>query len=80
MKNTTQELLANAGCGYTPMNLPTDFAPERADLTPQTAQLEEIEQRIELEDALQHTIVVSDAVREACERELFEAERRGWRL
>ena len=41
--------------------------------------LEEVEQREEIEVILQ-TTTVSDEVREQCQREMREAERRGWRI
>lgn len=41
--------------------------------------LREVEEREELLDALAHTVVVSPEVRRECEKEMREAERRGWR-
>lgn len=79
MKNTTSSLLAWAGQGMRAMDLPTDHEPARADLTPRDAWLEEIEQREELTEALSH-VVVSDAVRQECEADMCEAQKRGWTI
>lgn len=72
-------LLSWAGQGMKSMTLPSDQEPERADLTPRAEQLEAIEQREELIEALSH-VVVSDAVRKECEQEMAEAARRGWSI
>ena len=41
--------------------------------------LAEVEERCELEDALEHTVKVSDAVRLACEQEMRDGQRNNWR-
>jgi len=58
-----------------------------ADSIPQDALLEEplkfqteVEERLELEDALQHTVVVSDETRLACAMELAAAKVRKYRV
>lgn len=50
-----------------------------AEPTPQSAQLEEVEQR-EYLLAMLPQIPVSEAVRLECEKEMREAEKRGWRI
>ena len=72
------ELLANAGCGLTPIRLSDEREPMRADLTTFESHLEEIEQREELANALKH-VVVSDAIRRECEEEMRRGEQRGWK-
>jgi hypothetical protein len=78
MQRPTCEILSWAGQGIRPIELPSDTDPQRFDVVQQDVHLAAIEQRLEIEDIIAHT-VVSEAVRKACERELFEGARRGWR-
>lgn len=73
------ELLASAGQGFKPMDLPSDKEPPRADLTPQAMQLEILEADLYIQDIIANT-TVSDAVRRECIEEMAQAKKRGWRL
>jgi hypothetical protein len=77
MKNTTAELVLEAELEA--FNLPDNREPERSNLTPLADQLEAIEQREELIEALSH-VVVSEAVRRECQAEMAEGARTGWRI
>ena len=76
--STYNSLLAAAGLGMHPMSLPSDHEPQRADLTPISAQLEEVEQREEIENVIANT-TVSDAVLRECLEVLRRGEQRGYR-
>jgi hypothetical protein len=57
-----------------------DEPTESAPITSDEMHMAELDHDLELQDALQNTVVVSEEVRAECLQEMAEAAQRGWKL